>query len=764
MAARVVNRVPEKSGTSADPPRRLALVSPRVLRGRGLPSLPPSPSDASDWRRAYGMQALTEAATLVLRPYARIVFSRDLRVGALMFAAVATRPWVGAATLGAVLVAQLTARLFGLGVHATKEGAAATTAILTVLALAFFGPAGLSAWLLVPAAVLAVILEAGCETAFAGLALPTHALPFLLASWIVMLAGRSLPATSMPSEWNATAAWLPAWATASGPLDMTAAIVFYGGALAGALVVAAIAVHSRISLLLAVVGSLVAYAIHAGLRASAGWSWLDVTASFNAILTAMAVGGLWFVPSGFSLVLASLGAGIATILTYALMPVAGSLFLPVLSLPFVLTTHVILLAARRRESDRSPASAIASDRPEDNLAKHLMRVRRFGDAAWLPFRLPFRGQWVVTQGNDGLYTHRDQWRFGFDFEVAPLGGLPEAGEHGELKNYPCYGLPVLAAGTGSVVSVVDGIEDNPPGEVNTHDVWGNVVVIAHGVGLYSAYAHLQPGSISVRTGEVVTAGKEIGRCGSSGRSPVPHLHFQLQRSHVMGSATIPVEFGDVIRGERDNAHMELHGIPNEGDLLRPVVRDEALARALAWSPGARFNLSDAARTELIASEVDLLGRRSLASDIGRLWFDSYDGGLVLLDFQGSPNSLLRSLLLALPRISFDRAACLSWQERLPRRLFLPFWARSAGDLLAAMGLDLGAEIVNCQSRRTPGTVVVSSSTERWSSEAELSLVGQPHRFFIDTARTSRELVLRRLEDSQPQSRQLPAVQRQEIVA
>jgi len=85
-------------------------------------------------------------------------------------------------------------------------------------------------------------------------------------------------------------------------------------------------------------------------------------------------------------------------------------------------------------------------------------------------------------------------------------------------------------------------------------------------------------------------------------------------------------------------------------------------------------------------------------------------------------------------------------------------------LLAAMGLDLGAEIVNCQSRRTPGTVVVSSSTERWSSEAELSLVGQPHRFFIDTARTSRELVLRRLEDSQPQSRQLPAVQRQEIVA
>jgi murein DD-endopeptidase MepM/ murein hydrolase activator NlpD/urea transporter len=763
-AAGALERVPNDSPTRTEPRRRLTLVPPRALRGRGLPSLLPRPADAADSRRTYAMGTLADVATFLLRPYARIVFSRDPRVGALMFAAVATRPWVGAATLGAVLVAHCIARLFGLGAQTTKEGSTATTAVLAVLALAYFGPPENPVWLLLPAAVLAVFLEAGCETAFAGLALPTHAGPFVLTSWIVMLAARGLPLSSTPSEWNTVAAGLPAWSTASGPLDVAAAIVFSNGALAGALVATAIALHSRIALLLAGAGSLVAFAAHAGLRASAEWSWLDVTASFNAILTAMAVGGVWFVPSGSSLLLAALGAGAATIVTYALMPVAGALFLPVLSLPFVLTTHLVLLAARRRERDKSPASTVPGDRPEDSLAKHLMRVRRFGEAAWLPFRLPFRGQWVVTQGNDGQHTHRDQWRFGFDFEVAPLGGAPDAGQHSELRNYACYGLPVLAAGAGSVVSVVDGIEDNPPGEVNTHDVWGNVVVIAHGVGLYSAYAHLQPGSISVRPGETVTAGKEIGRCGSSGRSPVPHLHFQLQRSHVMGSATIPVEFGDVVRGQRDSARLELHGIPNEGDVVRPVVRDEALVRALAWSPGERFELSETDLTELVTSEVDLLGRRSLSSKLGRLWFELYDGGLVLLDFQGSPDSLLRSLLLALPRVPFDRATSLTWREQLPRRLFLPVWARSLGDLLAALGLDLGAQTVSCQVRRAPGAVVVQSSSERWSTEAELSLVGRAHRFRLHTEQAVRELVLRRTEGTYSRPTQLPVVREQESMA
>jgi urea transporter/murein DD-endopeptidase MepM/ murein hydrolase activator NlpD len=680
---------------------------------------------------------------LCLRPYARIVFSRDPWVGLLVLGAIASRPWVGAATLASVVLAQLTACVFGLGRETVEEGTVGTTAALTVLALGTFGPAGHPAWMVPLAAVLAVLFEAAFEAMLGSLALPTHALPFVLTSWVVMLAARSLPAPPSDADWAEVAPWLPAWANASGPLDIAASLLFSSGALSGALVLSAIALHSRIALLLGTVGGLVALGMRAWLRSTADWSWLDLTAGFNASLTAMAIGGVWFVPGPSSVLLSGLGAASATVLTYALVPVTGAAYLPVLSLPFVVTTHLVLMAARRRAANRRPTSTVPADRPEDSLGRHLMRLRRFGDSAWLPFRLPFRGQWVVTQGNDGAHTHQGPWRYGLDFEVRRTREDGAAQRTTELAQFPCYGLPVLAAGAGTVSSVVDGIEDNRPGEVNTNDVWGNVVVIAHGVGLYSAYAHLQPRSISVRPGETVPAGKEIARCGSSGRSPVPHLHFQLQRSSVMGSATLAVDFGDVVRDRGDSPELEPRARLMEGDHVRPITRDDAVARALGWSPGSEFELSDpvSGASEEVRSEVDLLGRRSLVSQRGRLWFESYEGGLVLLDFQGYRASLLRLLLLALPRVPFERAPSLHWRERLPRRVFLPVWLRSITDILAVVGGDLGAVEVHCSASRRPGTLALEYAADRWVSRAELSLQGRAHAFELRTEDTVRRLTL-----------------------
>lgn len=55
--------------------------------------------------------------------------------------------------------------------------------------------------------------------------------------------------------------------------------------------------------------------------------------------------------------------------------------------------------------------------------------------------------------------------------------------------------------------------------------YGNVVEINHGNGLVTRYGHFY--SLYVKTGQVVTAGTPLGRCGSTGNSSGTHLHFEV---------------------------------------------------------------------------------------------------------------------------------------------------------------------------------------------------------------------------------------------
>lgn len=65
--------------------------------------------------------------------------------------------------------------------------------------------------------------------------------------------------------------------------------------------------------------------------------------------------------------------------------------------------------------------------------------------------------------------------------------------------------------------------------------WGYLVVIAHGNGTHTLYAHLS--RVGVRVGQYVVAGRRLGRVGSSGKSTGPHLHFEVR---VRGAAVDPL--------------------------------------------------------------------------------------------------------------------------------------------------------------------------------------------------------------------------------
>lgn len=88
------------------------------------------------------------------------------------------------------------------------------------------------------------------------------------------------------------------------------------------------------------------------------------------------------------------------------------------------------------------------------------------------------------------------------------------------------GTPVYATGDG-VVQKSD----------NTLSGYGNLIIISHGFGYQSYYAHLS--KYKVRAGQRVKRGDVIGFVGSTGRSEAPHLHYEV---HKDGDAINPINF------------------------------------------------------------------------------------------------------------------------------------------------------------------------------------------------------------------------------
>ncbi|MFC7846478.1 M23 family metallopeptidase [Streptomyces sp. NPDC001046] len=115
---------------------------------------------------------------------------------------------------------------------------------------------------------------------------------------------------------------------------------------------------------------------------------------------------------------------------------------------------------------------------------------------------------------------------------AQNGGMWQSTHSGQDFAVPS-GTQVVAAHGGTVVKAGgNGAGDGP--------AYGNAVVIKHGNGTYSQYAHLS--QVKVRVGQIVKTGQEIARSGNTGNSSGPHLHFEIRTTPNYGSAVDPVKF------------------------------------------------------------------------------------------------------------------------------------------------------------------------------------------------------------------------------
>ncbi|CAM5697065.1 M23 family metallopeptidase OS=Streptomyces alboniger OX=132473 GN=CP975_19835 PE=4 SV=1 [Streptomyces alboniger] len=112
------------------------------------------------------------------------------------------------------------------------------------------------------------------------------------------------------------------------------------------------------------------------------------------------------------------------------------------------------------------------------------------------------------------------------------GGMWQAKHSGQDFAVPT-GTKVMAAHGGTVVKAGgNGAGDGP--------AYGNAIVIKHGSGTYSQYAHLS--RIDVRVGQIVKTGQRIALSGNTGNTTGPHLHFEIRTTANYGSAIDPVKF------------------------------------------------------------------------------------------------------------------------------------------------------------------------------------------------------------------------------
>jgi urea transporter/murein DD-endopeptidase MepM/ murein hydrolase activator NlpD len=460
--------------------------------------------------------------------------------------------------------------------------------------------------LLITGSILSVLFAVWFNTILYKYKLPALSLSFLVSLWLILIGMRTFGKMELSeaglfrlNDWyavggNQLVQWMQLIEENQLPefvevyLKSLSAVFFQYNIISGTLILVGLIIWSRIAFVLSVVGFVIGYLFYLGVSGEFSQLYYSYI-GFNFILTAISLGGYYLIPSRASFVLAIIAMPLIGIFISGLNGLMGVFQLPLYSLPFSITVILILmLLQQRKHFHRLVLVTQQHFSPEKNLYQFTNEQTRFRQATSVKIRLPFYGEWHVSQGYNGNITHRENWRQALDFVVVDdlLKTYKSPGE--KVTDYYCYNLPVLAPADGYVSEVIDGIEDNSIGEVDTTHNWGNTIVINHGEGIYSKLSHLYQHTLVVRKNDYVKAGQVIAHCGSSGRSPEPHLHFQMQATPYIGSATMSYPIAYFISRIKEQYAFHEFDIPKEGAHVHHPIQTTLIYDAFQFIPGKKI--------------------------------------------------------------------------------------------------------------------------------------------------------------------------------
>jgi murein DD-endopeptidase MepM/ murein hydrolase activator NlpD len=411
--------------------------------------------------------------------------------------------------------------------------------------------------------------------------------------------------------------------------------------------------------------------------------------SYNYFIAGAALGAVIFLPGRLSLPVAALAGALAAFIALALQYMLGwsaTSYLPVSS---ALAIWVGMGALTVAGEHAIVSDNLRPDQPPELVWWDTAYWRaRYGRPLPL-FAVPVAGELQVSQGFKGRISHTGAYRHALDFQHRTDTG----GGAGSI-----WGAAVTAPAPGTVERTRDGVADNPLGVCNYAENWGNHVVIHLDAGGWAMLAHLQLGSVVVAPGARVETGSHLGRVGNSGRSPVPHLHLQLQSAAEPGSATRAFRLANYFTAKEPAAaltHWHASSVPSEGEVLMAARSHGPVFNALVgmapgtavWTCEVQGEIPPAfdpgqTRVQHLSVHMDSLGQQVLdAGDQGRLVLALDPDALRVKALEHARMPLLSLLAMAMASIPYATRVGTTWSDVAPA---MPSsgWRRFAALLMA----------------------------------------------------------------------------------
>lgn len=642
-----------------------------------------------------------------LNSYSQVFFSDNRTFAVILLAITFVDFYTGLFGLAAVLVTTGMAHWIGFEKFRISQGYYGFNSLLVGLGMGiYFQPGLLLVLMVVLAGVLTLFVSVALEGIIGKYELPHLSLPFVFSLWAVMLASREFQALGLnergiytlndlyllggPSLVRLYEWWgqLPIPAALRTYFLSLGAIFFQFNVLTGILVAVGLLIYSRIAFSLSLLGFFTAYLFYILIGASlteVSYSYIG----FNYILSAIAIGGYFIIPNRSSYLWVVLLIPLVAILTISLGGIMSVYQLPIYSLPFNIMALLFLYVLKFRMHNRTHLNTlfVQQNAPEKNLYAFVNFMERFGKDPEVPLALPFYGEWTVTQGHQGEYTHKGEWRHAWDFEITNEEGKTFRGSGDLLKDYYCYDKAILAPDDGVIETVVDGIDDNTIGERNLEQNWGNTIIIKHRAHLFTKLSHLKPGSIEVRQGDKVRKGDTLARCGNSGHSPYPHLHFQVQRTPYIGSRTLDYPISHYMLRQAGENALKTVCSPEKGDSVSNIQSHPALRKAFNFIPGERIQVlaeSINPLNTLWEIKLDPWQHKFIeCRQSGCKAYFRHDGAMLYFThFEGPRNSILYYFFLGAFRVCMGNYPNLELSDSYPVNKIFPGRKRILQDFIA----------------------------------------------------------------------------------